>query len=177
MDDRLALFAWTLVGAGGFAVLGSLFGAVAGGMAWRHGNATGSIVGGWVVRVITRVTERELSPVQRGAIGGAVDGFVFLGVVGTLFGLAVGFSGRLPGEWIVPALVLTGCLLAAAAFFGLLAYALIESGVQVLVPVCCGGVAGAVLAAHYFGTRHIVPGAVAGFVFGAVAGLIARWFR
>ena len=96
MDERVRLFAW-IAGSGGlFGLLGAGFGALTGLLYWRGGRAAGTGVGLRVARAFERTGGQALSPASRGAIVGAVDGFLFLAVVGGLFGAIAG-HGRFQG--------------------------------------------------------------------------------
>src|SRR4051794_17999579 len=96
MDERVRLFAWIAGSGGFFGLLGAGFGAVTGLVYWRSGRAAGTAVGLRVARAFERVEGQELSRSSRGAIVGAVDGFLFMAVLGVLLGTIAG-HGRLKG--------------------------------------------------------------------------------
>lgn len=169
MDDRFSIFAWTLAGAFSFALLGGVFGGLAAWLSWRNGNASGSRMGRKVADAVARLFENELSAGGRGAIVGAADGALFLGLVGTLIGLIAWHRGQPPASWVVPAFVWLFLLIGGAVFFGLLACGLIHLSVPGIAGAFVGGIGGALLTARYIGVAHIVPGAVAGLVVGALA--------
>jgi hypothetical protein len=172
MDDRFGIFAWTLAGAFSFALLGMLFGGLAGWLSWRNGSASGSVVGRKVADALARLLEGELSDGGRAAVVGGADGGLFLGLLGTLIGLAAGYRGQPPAAWLVPAFLWLLALVLGAVFFGLLAYGLVRLSVGALVGFFLGGIGGALLAARTIGAAHIVPGAVAGIVVGTLATLL-----
>jgi hypothetical protein len=167
MDDRLPLFLWTLAGALAFALLGGLFGALAGWMCWRSGSASGSIVARRVAEALARLLPDEPSDGQLAALTGAADGALFLGAAGTLAGLLAGQVGS-PADWLVPGFGILLLLMLGAVVFGILAYALVRLGAQAILSVFVGGMGGALLTAGYVGVTHIVPGAVAGIILGVL---------
>ena len=69
-----------ILGAGGYgAVVGSVFGAVTGAVHWGSGRAAGTAIAHRVAVAFEKAGDRELSRQTRGAIIGALDGFLFLG--------------------------------------------------------------------------------------------------
>src|SRR5690242_1781154 len=86
MDERLRAFLWLLGSAGAGGALGAAFGAAAGALYWRSGGASGTRLALWVVERIGRFADRDFSRPTKGALVGGVDGFLFLGVLATLFG-------------------------------------------------------------------------------------------
>lgn len=172
-DNRLVVFAWTLAGAFAFALLGGLFGGLAGWLSWRGGSASGSILGRKAADAVARLRERELSEGARGAVVGAADGALFLGLVGTVIGLVAGHRGQAPASWLVPAFTVLLLLVGGAVVFGTLAYGLDRLRVGAVVGVFVGGLGGALFTASYFGVGHTVPGAVAGLLLGALASLLS----
>ena len=169
MDDPLILFAWTLGGTVAFGVLGGLFGALSGWLSWRGGSASGSVLGRRVADALARLIETEMTDPQRGALIGAADGACFLGLLGTLVGLAAAKSGHAPQSWLVPLFFITLSLIAGAVLFGVLALGLIRLRLRAVLGASIGGMTGALLAARIFGVLHIVPGAVAGILLGILA--------
>src|SRR5438067_9783918 len=107
MDEPLILLAWTLGGTLAFGVLGALFGGLAAWLSCRAGHAPGSAVGRRVAEALARLREEELTELQKGTLIGAVDGAFFLGLVGTLVGVAAARSGRAPEAWLVPLFLIT----------------------------------------------------------------------
>ncbi len=168
MSSDFRAVIWTLGGAASFAILGGLFGALAGGFSRRNGSATGSYLGARIARAIRRLLERDLSPTQQGILIGAADGAVFLGILGALIGLIAHHSGNDPSSWLLPMFVLMVSLLAGAVVFGLLAYGMISLRVHSIFTICLGGFGGGAFTAWMWGTAHIVPGAAIGILLGAV---------
>lgn len=166
--NELSAVLWTVGGAASFSVVGGAFGAVAGGLSWRNGNASGSLIGTKVARAIRKILDRELTPTQEGSIIGGADGAFFLGLIGALVGLIVHFTGGEPSEWLLPAFLILISLLTGALLFGLLAYGMLRLRVHSIFTVCLGGLIGATVTAWKFGPSHIVPGAVAGIFSGAL---------
>src|SRR6266542_935634 len=171
MDNRLALLLWTLAGAFSFALLGGLFGGLAGWLSWRNGNASGSIVGRRVADALARLMEDEPSDGQKAALTGAADGVFFLGLIGTLIGLIAGHRDEPPADWLLPAFGILVLLLAGAVVFGALAYRMVSLRVPAVLGFFAGGMSGALVAAFEWGVEHIVPGAVIGILVGALIGL------
>jgi hypothetical protein len=168
MDDRLRIFLWILGGGGTFGLLGSVFGGLAGFLAWRSGRAAGTTLGLGVARAFARAARREHSPGQQGAIVGAVDGLLFLGVLGGLFGLWGAFRGDPPWQILAPAAVFA-VLMAAAVFFGVLAYGAIRVRGWALAAQVGGCVVGALIGNDLAELPGMLGGAVVG---GIVAGLL-----
>jgi hypothetical protein len=168
MDERLGIFLWTLAGAFSFALLGGLFGSLAGWLNARHGHASGTILGRKAADAVARLLERELTATGRAALVGAADGALFLGLIGTLIGLIAGQRGQAPAAWLVPAFAILLLLVIGAVFFGLLAYGLVRLRIGAVAGVFVGGMGGALFAAHSIGPAHIVPGAVAGILLGVL---------
>jgi hypothetical protein len=180
MDDRLRVFA-VVLGSGGFcAVLGGLFGALTGATYWGSGKAAGTVVGLTVARALAG--GRELSRKAHGAIVGAIDGIVFLGVVGSLAGAFLAHGRHDEGEFLGPAAAGLAFLVALAALFGTLAYAAVRAGVYAVVGIFAGGLTGGLLgawAAAWVGTYRAglfgwLIGAVAGVLAGTALGVLAR---
>ena len=170
MDERVRVFLWLLGWGCGGAVLGAAFGALAGALYWRSGRASGTRLALHVAETFGRLAGRELSPGAKGGLVGALDGFLFLGVVGTVVG-AVLLRGGAPVEVLRPALLLAMLLIAGAAFFGVLAYTLTRAGVRALAPVSLGGILGALLGQYVSGTGGLLFGSVLGLVVGNLLGL------
>jgi len=172
MDDRLRIFLW-IAGSGVFGgLLGGLFGAVAGLVYWRSGKASGTFFGLTMARAVARASERELSPGMRGAIVGAIDGVLFLGILGTIGGAWLAL--RVPGASIQSAVTLglaVAGLVAGAAGFGLLAYTLVQTGVWGLAWVFAASMAGAVSGFSLAGASGLLGGLVAGILLGNLAAL------
>jgi hypothetical protein len=172
MDDSLVVFGWTLGGAVAFGLLGLLFGGFVGWFNGASGRASGTILGRKVAAALSRLSEREMNDVQRGALIGAVDGAIFMGAVGLLVGLIAGWRGQAPAAWLLPLFQITMLLMALAIGFGLLALGILRLRLRAIVPLFVCSIAGGLLAAGYFGIQHIVPGSVIGLVAGLVLALL-----
>ena len=171
MDERLLAFAWIL-GSGCFgAVLGGVFGALAGALYWRSGRASGTRLGLRLAETFGRFAGREPSPTTKGGLVGAVDGFLFLGTVGTVLGAAAVYVGRTSNDLVRPALWLALLLVGGAAFFGVLAYTLTRAGVRALAGVCICGIVGAALGSYVAGLGGLLCGCLVGVVIGNAIGL------
>jgi hypothetical protein len=175
MDEGLWTFALTL-GCGAFgALLGAAFGATAGAVYWREGRAAGTALGLRVARAFERVAGRELSPGGRGALVGATDGFVFLGVAGVALGAVVARSGG-AGDVLAPVALGAALLAATAAALGLLAYGLGRAGVWALAAACLGAAVGGAAGKLLAGWSGLFAGCVGGFLLGNVAVLLVARF-
>jgi hypothetical protein len=166
MDAKLQTFLCLAGGGGFFAVLGGLFGAVAGALYWRSGRAAGTTFGLSVARAFDRVSDKELSPGVRGAITGAADGILFLGTLGLVAGGFVAYGGWVDPSWLGRAAGLALALVAAAMLFGLLAYAMVRAGVRVLAPAAGCGLLGAVSGAWLSGVWGLMVGLIVGVLVG-----------
>ena len=172
MDARLQVFLCLAGGGGFFAVLGGLFGAIAGTLYWRSGQASGTSFGLRVARTFDRVAETRLTPGVRGAITGAADGVLFLGTLGLLVGGFVAYSGLVEVQWLFGLARIVTALVAAALVFGVLAYALTGSGIKGLAPVSVSGVLGAFEGVRTAGTT----GLIYGLLLGLLAGTACAWW-
>lgn len=172
MDARLQVFLCLAGGGGFFAVLGGLFGAIAGTLYWRSGQASGTAFGLSVTRAFDRVSETRLSPGVRGAITGAADGVLFLGTLGLLAGGFAAYSGLVEVQWLFGLAWIATTLVAVALAFGVLAYALTGSGIKGLAPVSVSGVLGAFEGARTAGTT----GLIYGLLIGLLAGTACAWW-
>ncbi len=171
MDDRLRVFALVL-GCGGFcALLGGVFGAITGATYWGSGKAAGTAVGLRVARAFAG--GQELSRKAHGALVGAIDGLVFLGVVGVLTGAFLAHARQDEGEWLAPAAVGLAFLVALAVLFGALAYAVVRAGVYAIVGLFVGGLTGGVLGAWVAGIIGTYSAGRFGWLIGAALGVLA----
>jgi hypothetical protein len=177
MDEIWHHMAW-IIGCGGCgAVLGMAFGAVTGAVHWGGGRAAGTFLGHRALEAFEAAGGREYSPRQRGALVGATDGFLFLGVLGTLLGVVFTYVAA-PDAGVVIYLAIGGFLIAlAAAFFGMLAYALVRNGVVAVIGLFVGGIGGAFTAAVLFGADHLMLGVVPGIVLGTAASFLLRKYE
>jgi hypothetical protein len=166
MDERLQAFLWILGSFGVGGALGATFGAVAGGLYWRAGGAAGTRLAQRVVDAFGRFAERDFTVTTKGALVGAIDGFVFLGVVGTLIGVVAMRGGPEHTSALGKIGVGATLLVAGAIFFGVLAYTLTHVGVKALGLVCSAGIGGALIGLRLTGA----PGLMFGSVLGVVAG-------
>src|SRR5262249_13051311 len=111
------------VGALLFAVIGALFGAVTGAMTRMDGRAAGGRLGQIVARELARRSEHEYSDVALGAVVGAADGALFLGIIRFLVGRVLAARDPAPPWRILRQLGAgLGALAVAAVGFGMLAY-------------------------------------------------------
>src|SRR5438552_974629 len=174
MDERTRLFLWVLAGGGSFSFLGASFGALTGAMTWKNGRAGGTALGFAVARAFARAAGAELPPVRKGALVGGTDGLVFLGLIGTVIGFIAG--ARHPSEWATLRPLLFGAtlLVAGAAFFGVLAYAIVAGGVRAIAALFVGAILGALIG-HAFGALSgLLIGAISGAVVGTAVALSLR---
>ena len=116
-----------------------------------------------------------MTEASRAAVIGGADGGLFLGLIGTFIGLLAGYRGEAPATWLVPAFTVLFLLVVGAVVFGTLAFGLVRLSPRSVLGVFLGGISGALLAAKYVGAAHIVPGAVAGILVGALVSWL--WLR
>ena len=166
----MRVFAWILGSGCGGAVLGIVFGAVAGVLYRRSGRASGTRLALRLAEAFGRFAGRELSPVTNGGLVGAVDGCLFLAVVGIILGAAAAYGGA-TAEILRPALFLALLLVGGAMFFGLLAYTMTHAGVRALAAVSIAGVIGAALGSYLAGVSGLLFGSILGIVVGNMVGL------
>jgi hypothetical protein len=166
-----------VLGCGGYgAALGAAFGAVTGAVYWGSGRAAGSGLGQRLAAAFEEAGD-ELSPRARGALVGAADGFLFLGILGTALGLALAFTGTADAALLVT-LAVGGVLVAVAAVvFGVLAYAVVRNGVWAVVGLFLGGITGAFTAAALLGADRLLWGVVPGLIAGTAASFLLRKYE
>jgi hypothetical protein len=169
MDETSHRLFWIL-GSGGFgAVLGSGFGAAASALSWSSGRPVGTALGQRVAAAFANAGDQDMSPTTRGAIIGATDGSLFLGVVGIIVGILFALAGTANEALFIPLAIGGFILMLAAAFFGVLAYAVVRNGIWAVVGLFFGGLAGALGAALAFGVDHFLLGVVPGLAAGTLA--------
>ena len=81
MDERVRISLWVVSGGGLGAILGGAFGGLTGALYAQSGRVAGTGLGRRVADALAGAGERQASAVQHGAITGAADGFLFLGIV------------------------------------------------------------------------------------------------
>jgi hypothetical protein len=181
MDERLRIFLWMVSGGGLGAVLGGAFGGLTGVLYAQSGGAAGTALGRRVADAFARAGERELSLVQRAAIVGVADGFLFLGVVGIVAGALVATVGHADPRWLGAAALSSTLLVGGAAFFGMLAYGIVRRGVWAVLYASAGGLLGAILASFSMGVDNClfgaIPGLFAGLMLSLAGGRYAPNFR
>jgi hypothetical protein len=177
MDERVRILLCALGGAGLFGLLGLVFGAAAGATQRAAGRAAGSALGLAAARALVKVRGRELSDVTTGALVGGVDGFTFLGVVGTALGVVYGCSGERQRELLLNLALGVAILAVPAALFGMLASGLIRGGVWGIGTVFVAALGGCALGARLAGPPGLIYGAVFGLGVGALAGLLRGGIR
>jgi hypothetical protein len=164
-----------LVSGGGLgAVLGGAFGALTGALYAQHGGSAGTRFGRGVAEAFARAAESEPSPVRHAAITGAADGVLFLGIVGTLTGTAVAVIGNAHLRWLGMAALGSAALVGAAAFFGILAYAMARNSVRAVVYVFAGGLFGSSVAGVLLGADRCLLGTIPGLVLGLALAFVTR---
>src|SRR6185437_3806204 len=174
MDERLRISLWIVSGGGLGGVLGGAFGGLAGMLHARSGHSAGTGFGRRVAAAFARTAEREPSPSRRGAITGAADGVLFLGILGTLLGALVASVGNADPRWLGVAAMGSVLLVGAAAFFGILAYALARNGMRAVFYVFGGGLLGSLLIAQFWGANLSPFGALMGFLVGLTLSFLTR---
>ena len=181
MDERLRICLWMISGGGLGAVLGGAFGALTGALYAQSGGAAGTGFGRRVADAFVRTAEEEVSPLRRAALTGAADGFLFLGIVGTVAGVLIATVGHADPRWLGSVALGSALLVGTAAFFGVLAYGMARNGVWAVLWVFVGGLFGSLLAGILLGADHClvgtIPGLLTGLIFSFVRGLYAPTFR
>jgi hypothetical protein len=175
MDERVRLFAWIAGSGGVFGLLGAGFGALAGLVYWRGGKAAGTGLALRVAQAFEKTDERPLSRSSKGAIVGAVDGFLFLAVVGILLGAVVA-HGRLNGPATTAIGMTVLLLVGGAVFFGGLAYAASAAGLRGVAALFFGAVAGGVPGFWLASATGLLIGVIGGAALGIVGLLLRRCF-
>jgi hypothetical protein len=176
LDKELETFARVLACGGFFGLLGAAFGALVGHLSWKRGHSAGSAAGLAIARAMARVAGRQSSPGRTGALVGATDGLIFLGLVGTAVGLLAArghFGWTLLGRAAFGVLILTG----SAVFFGGLALGIIHAGTRAIAGVFAGGMLGAASGAMLARGDGLVLGAVGGVLAGTLLGMVSRSHR
>lgn len=170
MEERLRICLWMVGGGVLGGLLGSAFGGFTGAFNALDGRAAGTRLARRVANTFLDAAERPSSHVRRAALVGALDGLIFLGVVGLVCGILVGMSDRAAHELLVPVVLGSTLLVVAAAGFGTLAFAM-SHGPRTFGSVISGGLLGAFVAAWMLGVDHLLLGVVPGFLVGL---LVAR---
>jgi hypothetical protein len=174
MDEQLRICLW-IVGCGTIgAVLGGAFGALTGFLYNQGGGAAGTRFGRWVADSFTRTAEQEPSPVTYAVLVGAADGFLFLGIVGTLAGTAVALLSNAEPRWLGLAALGSALLVGGAVFFGTLAYAMTRHGARATVCILGGGLIGSILAGSVLGVNDTLYGTLPGFLIGLALSFLTR---
>jgi hypothetical protein len=166
MDERLRICLW-MIGGGGFGcVLGSVFGTLAAALLYvRSSETAGTRLARNVVENFLQSGERQPLPMSRAALIGAVDGFLFLGILGLVAGALLGMSGRAADELLLPMVAGSALLAGGAIFFGMLAYALTYRTAEILHAIV-GGFLGSFLAVTLLGPDHGLVGLIPGLCLG-----------
>jgi len=173
MDERVRLFVWIAGSGAFFGLLGAGFGALTGLLHWRGGRAAGTAFGLRVARSFERIGGQALPPATQGAIVGAVDGFLFLAVLGGLFGAIAG-HGRFQAAATTSIALAVLLLFAGALFFGGLAYAASAGGSRGVAALFFGGVAGGVPGFWLAAATGLLIGVIGGATLGLVGLLLTR---
>jgi len=181
MDERLRISLWIVSGGGLGVVLGGAFGGLAGMLHARSGHSAGTGFGRRVADAFARTAEREPSPIRHGAITGAADGVLFLGLSGLLAGAFVAIVADADARWLIFAALSSALLVGGASLFGVIGYGLARNGVGSVVYVFAGGLLGSLIAGKLLGANlclvGTVPGLLAGLALSFVARLYAPAFR
>jgi hypothetical protein len=164
--------------AGLFAVVGALFGALAGVLARPRGGAPGGTPGKVVAHSLGRRDDPDSSPLVTGALAGAVDGALFLAVLGFLVGAVLGVSD--PGgrfEVLRPPLIAVLALAIGALLLGGLAYLLTWGGARAVglaFSALMGAAVGWLLEMRLDVPRGLLGGVLVGTLLGILAAASAN---
>jgi hypothetical protein len=176
MADFLRLLGFALTGAALFAGVGVLFGALAGALARIAGRAPGGLPGNRVAHALGRQVDDDPAPHWTGAIVGAVDGALFLAVIGFVVGAILG--PREPGRGIellrIPLVAVLG-LAIGALLLGGLACVLTWGGVRA-VGALFGILAGAAVGAILNSRANLDHGTLYGVLGGGLLAILAAFW-
>jgi hypothetical protein len=177
MDDRTETFLLLLSCAVSGGTLGAALGAASGALSWSGGRAAGTALALAVARAVTRVSQVKPTPTGRGALVGAVDGFLFLGLVALGAGFLLRRFGQVPmrvfGVIALASLVLT----TAAVALGLLAYALLRAGIHALAWAFAAAIVGSALGVRVAGWPGFLAGGLGGFALATLVFLLVGSLR
>jgi hypothetical protein len=173
MDERLRICLWLVSGCCLGIVLGGVFGALTGIWTVRDGRAAGTGFGRRVAESLARTARHEMSPLRLGALTGAADGVLFLGIVGLATSAFVAIVAGADLRWLPFAALAATLLVSLAAFFGVLAYAM-NGGVRTIGTILAGGLLGAYLAGFLLGADRLLLGVVPGLFVGLLLSFAAR---
>jgi hypothetical protein len=174
MGDQQTLFLWILASGGFGAVLGGGFGAAVGAITWLNGRPAGTFLGLGMARAFERAAERELTPGKKGALIGGTDGAVFLGVIGVVVGAMVAWRNPAAGEVLGPTAGALILLVVGGTLFGLLAYALVRTGLRAVMPLFSGAMLGAAIGLLLGRANGLFPGLVVGLTAGTLVAFFLR---
>jgi hypothetical protein len=174
MDERLRISLWVVGGGGLGAVLGGAFGGLTGALYAQNGGTAGTGFGRSVADAFARGAEEEPSPVRQGAITGAADGVLFLGIVGIVTGACVAIIGGAHPRWLGVAALGSFFLVGGAALFGVLAYGMTRNGGGSVLSVFAGGLLGSALAGVLLGADRCLVGTIPGLLAGLLLSFVTR---
>jgi hypothetical protein len=173
MDDNLRLLFWLLGGGFFFGLVGAGFGGLAGAIHWQTGRASGTALALRIARALLPDEDEECPPTRRGALVGAVDGFLFLFVLGIILGALGARAGttlHTAGMVMLAVLLLTG----GALFFGGLAFAFTRSGMPGMAGMFGGATAGGALGYYLAAAGGLLVGVLGGATLGTLGVLAGR---
>lgn len=175
MTDRVTLVVCIVTSGGGFGVIGVAFGALASRSAWQHGHPGGGWIGRYFLNALNRVRERDVSEPTAAILHGAIDGGVFLAVVGSVLGAWAAFHLDDPATWLLAAWAVLALLAATAAGLGLVGYSLVRTpDVPGLGILCASSLVGAVVGSCFNSEDAILLGSAVGALFGFLAANLLR---
>jgi hypothetical protein len=170
MDENLVLCYWTVGGGVFLAVIGALFGGLAGFLARLHGRSPGGYLGLRVLRAVERMQRQEIAPLPAGVLIGAIDGAAFLGTVGVLLGWIASRSQSLPTATLLAIFLGIAGIAVMAAAIGSAAYLISRGGMRAAGAVCGGGFAGICIGIRMAGAPGVMVGACLGLLLGLAIG-------
>jgi hypothetical protein len=166
MEDRLRIFLWLATGGGLGALLGGVFGGVVGAIHALAGRSTGTRFGRTIAHDLGRLAEEEPSAVRQGAITGAADGLLFLGLAGMVGGLAIAVIGKADLGHLGIVAGGSVLLVGLALLFGLMAQGITRRGIEGVLSLFVGGLLGSLVAGLLLGAEHCLIGTVPGLLVG-----------
>jgi len=174
MDEKLRLLLWIVGGGGFFGLLGAGFGGLTGAIHWQAGRASGTFLALRIVRALRGSDEEDPTTFRRVLVG-AIDGFLFLSIIGMLLGALgarAGVSLQMVGLVAMAALLLVG----GALFFGGLAFAISRSGMPGIASMFGGATAGGVVGYYLATATGLLVGVLGGATLGTLGSLAGRCF-
>lgn len=177
MDERLACFLSAVLGLLVMMPMGAAFGAIAGAAVRASGRSAGGFVGLEAVRALERIRGAPFTPIVAGALVGAFDGAVFLGIAGALVAGGLTFLGMGEVRVLLRLASTVGGLAVTACGLGTIAYGLVRAGWRSVGVVFATAVVGGLIGIFLTVQDGYFLGAALGAGLGAVLASMSGWLR